>query len=816
MSLDEKQKDKTELKVDPKEEPSDASLGGPAVETEPQTDAEESKTVEELPNFGENYEPIEVIGQGGMGAVYKVKERSSGTTFAVKLLQNSFSEDPAALKRFEQEVNSASKLTHPNLVAVYGHGKTPAGAPYLVMDYLEGQSLSDVIEKEGRLEPRRALDIFIQIAEALKHAHDKGVIHRDVKPTNVILSKTSSGDDIVKIVDFGIAKVLPATSRETRDLTQTGEVFGSPHYMSPEQCLGFMLDQRSDIYSFGCLMYEVITGEPPFGGSNPIQLVVKHINESPPNFQKELKTNKQIKLLESVVLKCLDKEQNERFQTVDDLKRDLESIRADKPIAKYVTKRAKPTLTRQQLIGGVAVSFLLFYYAATAGSALNPQATPMIMGGMLTLLACAGAYIFLKSGVARLLNAYRRRETPGRWWVALILTSLGMGALSFIPWTVRLAFFDYSNQPPLEVDALVTLGTLFHEIFLFVGIVSGIGFAVTRSARRVGAAFIALWFVGISTAIISWSLILIPDRVSAIPLSIASTLTTHMPELALPLHKCAAALDSDNRTRWWEVEYLQERMNQLTDALETLRRLPEELLVNDVRDTRVRANQIELLIKLGRFNDALKIIRSIKGNEYDDSQMLSDWYAAQGKFDQALKVLEQFENKTGLTLTGLRTKQPVNVPVNFPASKKIDLYMALGQYQKAYDLFMKEPPSSENSSSQLLRATILQKLGRNEEAAKCCRLVLKSLQKFIEEPTNTRHYGRTESLFVAYAYAMLGDMEKAQEFLAHYYRSDFRYLFEEQKYYGKSVAEAMRKRLSELIGLKYGKDVISFPKSFSP
>lgn len=471
MSLDEKQKDKTELKVSSQEEhwdPSrdevddfgrekvahsvadavhDLSSEHPNGETCEQSDSEESEKsdveakVVELPDLGPNYEALEVLGHGGMGAVYKVRDRVSGATFAVKLLQKGLTEDPVALKRFEQEVSSASKLTHPNLVSVYGHGKTPAGAPYLVMDFLDGYSLSDVLEKEGRLEPKRALDIFVQIAEALKHAHDKGVIHRDVKPTNVILTRTESGAEVVRIVDFGIAKVLPATSRETRDLTQTGEVFGSPHYMSPEQCLGFMLDQRSDIYSFGCLMYEVITGEPPFGGSNPIQLVVKHINESPPDFQKELKTNRQIKLLETVILKCLDKEQNERFQTVDELKRDLECIRDDRPIAKYVNKRAKPTLTKQQLIGAVGLSFLIFYYAGTASSAVAPQSTTMVMGGLLTLVAAAGTYIFLKAGIARLASAYRRRETPGRWWTAIILTSIGMGALSLLPWTVRLGLY---------------------------------------------------------------------------------------------------------------------------------------------------------------------------------------------------------------------------------------------------------------------------------------------------------------------------------------------------------------------------------------
>lgn len=848
MSLDEKQKDKTELKVSPEEEPSEASPGaevsvgsddaklsvdsdGAAAQTkaegadhshgEPTPDSAgkhneandgQTSTAQELPNFGDNYEPIEIIGHGGMGAVYKVKELSTGTTFAVKLLQKSLADDPGAQKRFEQEVSSASKLTHPNLVAVYGHGKTPTGAPYLVMDYLDGRSLSDVIEKEGRLEPKRALNIFIQIAEALKHAHDKGVIHRDIKPTNIILSSTPGGDDIVKIVDFGIAKVLPATSRETRDLTQTGEVFGSPHYMSPEQCLGFMLDQRSDIYSFGCLMYEAVTGEPPFGGSNPIQLVVKHINESPPNFQKELKTNKQIKLLETVVLKCLDKEQSERFQSVDELKRDLESIRDDRPIARYATKRAKPTLTRQQLIGGVALSFLLFYYIGTASSAVSPQTSGMVMGGMLSLLAAAGAFIFLKAGVARLFNAYRRRETPGRWWVAIILTSIGMAASCLVPWTMRLALWDYSMTSPAWADAICTLGTIFHEIFLFIGVISIIGFAVTRSARRVGPGFIAVWFTGLSAAIISWSLILVPDKVANIPISIGSSLTQHMPDLAVPLYKAAASLDPTN-SRWWEVANLQERINQIKDALDSLNNVSEDRTETGKPQVGVRARRAEDLMKLGLFDDALKIIQSIQtdlaGGTSDVGEgLLANWYAKQGMYQQALNVIAAFEKTEKKDPEGT---QDSSYHYSFHAMK-LDIYLAMGEIQKAFDLCDKR--TSSGASNNLLRGILLDKLNRTGEARACYKELLKTLSHYPENIERLNRYGGAEMLLGGYAYQMLGDLEKAKELFALAYRIDESVYLQDQKFFGRSLRESMRHRLAEQLGLNFAEKTLPLPVEF--
>lgn len=277
-------------------------------------------------NLGDRYEVIEVIGRGGMGTVFRARDKVLQKDFAIKVLREELATDESAVKRFEQEATSASELTHVNMLAVYDHGRTTSGAPYIVMDLLEGESLAQLLKRETRLEPSRAVNIAMQICDALSHAHMKGLIHRDLKPSNVMLVDNDNSADLVKVLDFGIAKLMPSTNRETQNLTQTGELFGSPSYMSPEQCLACSQDARSDIYSLGCMMYEMLTGKPPFSGKNPIQTVVQHINEEPLPLGKLVEKNTMPKGLESIVMRCLEKEADQRYQSMDQLTADLRLI----------------------------------------------------------------------------------------------------------------------------------------------------------------------------------------------------------------------------------------------------------------------------------------------------------------------------------------------------------------------------------------------------------------------------------------------------------------------------------------------------------
>lgn len=290
-----------------------------------------SESVRELiaKNLGDRYEVISLLGQGGMGAVYKVHDHTLNKTLAIKVLNSALVEDKKSIKRFEQEAQSASNLTHANLGAIYEFGMGKAGAPYLVMDYLPGKNLGDIIKSEGYLDVQRAIDVFIQTAEAIEHAHMKGVIHRDVKPANIIINRDEKGIDYVKLVDFGIAKVLPGASNATKNLTQTGEIFGSPLYMSPEQCLGNPLDGRSDIYALGCVMFESLTGKAAFDAENPIKTIFRHVNEDPPAIHHSYNVPETLK---RVIAHCLDREPDKRYQTVSDLLRDLRIVRDNKKI----------------------------------------------------------------------------------------------------------------------------------------------------------------------------------------------------------------------------------------------------------------------------------------------------------------------------------------------------------------------------------------------------------------------------------------------------------------------------------------------------
>ncbi len=327
-----------------------------------------SLPADDLPDLGERYEVLSLVGRGGMGVVYKVKDRAVNKVFAVKVLNQDLVQDKVSVKRFEQEAKAASALTHANLAAVYDYGVAVSGCPFLVMDYLDGQTLEQELAKEGYFDSTRGLDIFIQIAEALADSHLKGVIHRDIKPANIILEKSENGSDFVKLVDFGIAKVLPSEQKAHENLTQTGDIFGSPLYMSPEQCQGNMQDRRSDIYSLGCLMYETLTGVKPFAAANPIKVILRHINEDPApisaltgmaNLPAPFKVPGD---LAKVVQRCLVRDPDQRYQSAYDLVNDLKLIRDGEKV-KFPRSLAVGNANYSKTNGRVVLALLLVLLA---------------------------------------------------------------------------------------------------------------------------------------------------------------------------------------------------------------------------------------------------------------------------------------------------------------------------------------------------------------------------------------------------------------------------------------------------------------------
>lgn len=274
--------------------------------------------------ISEKYKIIEMVGKGGMGAVYLAEVLGKKNTWvAVKMLHAQLSEDKVSVKRFQQEASAASDLQHPNLIQQYDYGMIDEKQPFLVMEYLQGDSLNYVLREDGPLNPVIALRIFSQVMDGLKYAHDKGVVHRDIKPSNILLIKREGEEDLVKVLDFGLAKLMPWSGKESQHLTKTGEVFGSPIYMSPEQCMGKKLEPSSDIYSLGITLYESLTGKPPFKGQNVVQTASKHLSEQPPPFETICPELNLPLNLQNVVFKALEKDPANRYLDMAHFKENL-------------------------------------------------------------------------------------------------------------------------------------------------------------------------------------------------------------------------------------------------------------------------------------------------------------------------------------------------------------------------------------------------------------------------------------------------------------------------------------------------------------
>lgn len=271
------------------------------------------------------YEILSVIGQGGMSVVYKARHRLTEQILAIKMLKGHLSHDKVQLQRFIQEARAMEKLDHPNIISARDVDYTGEGQPYLVMDFLEGRSLAESIAHEGKLAPMKAVQIFLQACDALQHAHNNGVVHRDIKPSNIILVDSDAAPT-VKIVDFGIAKLIKDNDSSAPVLTQTGEVFGSPAYMSPEQCLGHALDSRSDIYSLGCVMYETLSGKPPFSGGSALEIIQNHTREVAEPLSVEGCDKRLAKRLDEIVYRTMEKNPASRYQSAAQLKADLEEL----------------------------------------------------------------------------------------------------------------------------------------------------------------------------------------------------------------------------------------------------------------------------------------------------------------------------------------------------------------------------------------------------------------------------------------------------------------------------------------------------------
>lgn len=270
-----------------------------------------------------NYEFLQFIGAGGMGVIYKAKHPVLNRLVAIKMLHGHLVSD-AIIKRFKQEAEAVSTLDHRNIIHVHDFGVSEHNQPYMVMDFVEGKPLSEVLQT-STLSMEAVINIIIQLTEGLQHAHDRGVLHRDLKPSNIMVTDYDCAFPQVKIVDFGIAKILET---DTNKVTQTGELLGTPQYMSPEQCQGGELDCRSDIYSLGCVMFEAITGKPPFSNASMVSVIVDQISK-PVRTLAEVRPDMSFSVqLEDLMARALAKDAADRYQSMNEMLDDLNLVQS--------------------------------------------------------------------------------------------------------------------------------------------------------------------------------------------------------------------------------------------------------------------------------------------------------------------------------------------------------------------------------------------------------------------------------------------------------------------------------------------------------
>lgn len=321
-------------------------------------------------HLSDRYELGEILGFGGMSEVHLARDLRLHRDVAVKVLRADLARDPSFYLRFRREAQNAAALNHPAIVAVYdtGEAATSSGPlPYIVMEYVDGVTLRDIVHNDGPMPPRRALEVISDACQALNFSHQHGIVHRDVKPANIMISKSGA----VKVMDFGIARALADSGNS---VTRTAAVIGTAQYLSPEQARGESVDPRSDVYSLGCVLYEMITGEPPFVGDSPVAVAYQHVREDPvPPSQRHAGISPE---LDAVVLKALAKNPDNRYQTAAEMRADLVRVHSgEKPEAPKVLTHAERTMmlapSRSNLRADAARAARYDYAASERGGTIG-------------------------------------------------------------------------------------------------------------------------------------------------------------------------------------------------------------------------------------------------------------------------------------------------------------------------------------------------------------------------------------------------------------------------------------------------------------
>jgi eukaryotic-like serine/threonine-protein kinase len=350
--------------------------------------------------IADRYHVVKKLGEGGMGQVYLAEHVKMGRRSAIKVMNPSMVHDPDAVARFNREASNASRITHPNVCAIYDFGETPDGLIYLAMEFIEGEPLTDLLARDGALPLARATGIFLQTADALQAAHDLGIVHRDLKPDNIMLSPRKVGGDAVKVVDFGIAKAVGGDEAGQK-VTKTGLVVGTPEFMSPEQLSGDTLDGRSDLYALALVFYRMLTGKLPFEATTVQETMIKRLTDEPTKLADARPDLSFPPGLQPVLDTALARTPAERYQSVAKFAADVAAITGRPGSAGAPATRGADADAKTQLLesaGGTPTTRISARQAPV--SAPKKRSLIPVAALVMALVGAGGAWMALSGGKA--------------------------------------------------------------------------------------------------------------------------------------------------------------------------------------------------------------------------------------------------------------------------------------------------------------------------------------------------------------------------------------------------------------------------------